>query len=160
MAHKVGPREQGSSSIGRTGMHRRQGEIVSSDHLSDQLFESRAEFVRRYRSNPSPWPDGPGAWYRAEDWNDAGELIGDTARALDPFANARANGEPCPPLRPSRLRETEIRPRETEIQAQGRREEEIQARRGRPLKPDAEKPWIAAGVSRATWNRKHKRPGP
>jgi hypothetical protein len=66
------------------------------------LPDSRAAFVRQYWANPHPWPHGPGAWYRAEDWDDAGKLLATgeaRARALDPWANDRAKGEPCPPLR-------------------------------------------------------------
>lgn len=44
--------------------------------------------------------------------------------------------------------ETEIRPRETKNTA----ETEIR-KRGRPAKADADKPWIAAGLSRAAWYR-------
>jgi hypothetical protein len=65
------------------------------------LHEARSKGVRLYRANPRPWPDGIGAWYRAEDWTDSGELIATgeaRARALDWWANDRAKGRPCPPL--------------------------------------------------------------
>jgi hypothetical protein len=65
------------------------------------LHEARSKGVRLYRANPRPWPDGIGAWYRAEDWTDEGELIATgeaRARALDWWANDRAKGRPCPPL--------------------------------------------------------------
>jgi hypothetical protein len=57
--------------------------------------ESRAKFVKQYRANPSPWPDGPGAWYHPEDWDDEGNLLAtgrEAAMALDPWANARREG--------------------------------------------------------------------
>jgi hypothetical protein len=75
--------------------------------------ELRADFVRRYRANPSPWPDGPGIWYRAEDWADDGTLLATgraAAMALDPWAADRADriaGRPpvpttMPPIQPLR----------------------------------------------------------
>src|SRR5271154_3919201 len=66
------------------------------------LAESRSAFVRQYRRDTRPWPDGPGAWYRHEDWADDGTLVATgeaRARALDPWANVRAKGAPCPALR-------------------------------------------------------------
>jgi hypothetical protein len=71
-----------------------------------QLAESRAKFVRRYRTDSRPWPDGIGAWFRQEDWAPGNDTDGDVliatgearARALDPWSNMRAKGERCPPL--------------------------------------------------------------
>ena len=66
-----------------------------------ELLEARGRLVRQYRANRGPWPQGIGAWYRAEDWSDSGELLADgeaRVRALDAWANVRAWGEDCPPL--------------------------------------------------------------
>jgi hypothetical protein len=66
-----------------------------------QLGVWRGLFVVKYRLHKGNWPDGPGAWYKDEDWDKDGNLIaaGEARlRALDPFANDRAAGLPCPPL--------------------------------------------------------------
>jgi hypothetical protein len=65
------------------------------------LAHSRSAFVRQYRADPRSWPDGIGAWYRADDWLDDGTLVATgeaRARAIDPWANDRAKGLPCPDL--------------------------------------------------------------
>ena len=75
------------------------------------LESSRAKYVRQYRANAHPWPDGIGAWYKSADWIPGNDKDGDTliatgnarARALDPWANVRAKGEPCPPLPESQI---------------------------------------------------------
>jgi hypothetical protein len=67
----------------------------------DYLPQSRADFVRQYRANPAPWPQGPGAWYRSEDWDDDGNLLVTgraAALALDPWANDRPKGFTTDPL--------------------------------------------------------------
>jgi hypothetical protein len=65
------------------------------------LAASRSAFVKQYRANAHGWPDGIGAWYRPIDWDDGGTLLATgeaKARALDPWANDRAAGRPCPAL--------------------------------------------------------------
>jgi hypothetical protein len=73
--------------------------------VSDLLAFDRARLARRYRMNPSPWPDGIGKWFHQEDWAPGDDATGDVliatgearVRALDPWSNNRAKGEPCPP---------------------------------------------------------------
>jgi hypothetical protein len=82
-------------------VNRRKAQAAAAQQQLTLLHEARSKGVVAYRANPRPWPDGIGAWYRAEDWTDAGELIavGEArARALDWWANDRAKGRPCPPL--------------------------------------------------------------
>ncbi len=69
------------------------------------LLEAREKAVAAYRKQPGSWPDGIGAWYQPADWGPEKDgpapliAIGDArARALDPWANVRAKGGPCPPL--------------------------------------------------------------
>jgi hypothetical protein len=65
------------------------------------LEESRGKFVLQCRANPRGWPDGIGAWFKDEDWDRDGKLVvvGEAkTRAVDPWANDRAKGRPCPPL--------------------------------------------------------------
>ena len=44
-----------------------------------QLWEARAELVRKYRARPATFPDGIDTkydrWYRAEEWTDDGQRI-------------------------------------------------------------------------------------
>ena len=71
-----------------------------SDERQAMLLEARSHIVARYRGG-SMWPDGIGAWYRPEDWTDAGDLTatGEAwSAAMDPHANDRAKGLPCPAL--------------------------------------------------------------
>jgi hypothetical protein len=133
----------------------------------DSLAASRAKFVRKYRDNPKPWPDGIGAWYRAEDWVAGDDDHGDTliatgearARALDPWANMRARGEPCPPL-PAIEVEPEPEP-ETDRAANESHEpsltaeSHVTAAESHAAEPHAE-PWEVEGVSRATYFRRKR----
>jgi hypothetical protein len=83
-------------------MTRRGGaKTAAAQQQLELLHEARSKGVRLYRANPRPWPDGIGAWYRAEDWTDDGVLIAEgeaRARALDWWANDRVKGLKCPPL--------------------------------------------------------------
>jgi hypothetical protein len=65
------------------------------------LERQRGTFVVQYRDHPGSWPDGPGAWFRDEDWDASGKLVATgeaRLRAIDWYANDRAAGRPCPPL--------------------------------------------------------------
>jgi hypothetical protein len=80
---------------------RQASQAAAASAQSVLLHEARSKIVAAYRRSQAPWPDGLGAWYRAEDWADDGTLVavGETrARALDPWANDRKKGLPCPPL--------------------------------------------------------------
>jgi hypothetical protein len=100
------------------------------------LAATRSAFVLQYRANPRAWPDGIGPWYRPDDWLDDGTLIATgeaKAQALDPWANDRAKGRPCP--------ETQRETGEAPVTGAESHDDE---------------PWVAAGVSRATWFRRQK----
>ena len=83
-------------------MRARKAQVAAAAAQSAQLLlEARAKIVVSYRREPRPWPHGIGAWYHPEDWDDSGTLlaVGEArARALDPWANDRKAGRPCPPL--------------------------------------------------------------
>lgn len=77
------------------------------------LADSRAETVRRHRA-PGPHGGVLGPWYRAQDWDDAGNLVATgraAAMALDPWTMDRADrvaGRPAkpttmPPIQPLRF---------------------------------------------------------
>jgi hypothetical protein len=79
----------------------RKRQVSAATAQFPMFAEDRSKLVRMFRENPRPWPDGIGAWYRAEDWDDSGVLLATgeaRARALDPWANDRARGRPCPPM--------------------------------------------------------------
>jgi hypothetical protein len=60
----------------------------------DYLLESRGKAVARHRA-PGPHGGVLGAWYRPQDWDDAGNLVATGwagAKACDPWANTRAEG--------------------------------------------------------------------
>ena len=93
----------GLSNAERQKLHRDRRRVKAevSDGAISELGVIRGKFVVQYRAHPGSWPEGPGAWYRDEDWDKDGSLVavGEARlRALDPFANDRAAGIPCPAL--------------------------------------------------------------
>jgi hypothetical protein len=68
--------------------------------MDEALLAARSRLVVQHRAGQ--WPGGNiGAWYSPEDWTDTGELVATgeaMARAMDPWANDRASGRPCPAL--------------------------------------------------------------
>src|SRR5215475_8607783 len=87
--------------------------IIDPGPSPDPLLHNRAKLVQAYRRNPNLYPDGIGAWYQPQDWDPRrpgpARLIATgnaRLRALDPWANLRAKGEPHPngaPLPPLNL---------------------------------------------------------
>jgi hypothetical protein len=105
------------------------------------LAVTRSAFVLQYRANPRAWPDGIGPCYRPDDCLDDGTLIATgeaKARALDPWADDRSKGRPCP--------ETQFETGETPVPGAEPHASESHD----------DEPWVAAGVSRATWFRRQK----
>ena len=110
--------------------------------------QDKNQLVIAYQISRTPWPDGIGAWYRPQDWDKEGNLIAtgnDRARALDPWANDRAKGRPCPPI-PGLIDETQVESQSqsvTEISVTEIQEEPVteitvtETRVGRPAKADA-----------------------
>jgi hypothetical protein len=131
----------------------------------------RAKFVGKYRANPAPWPNGIGAWYRAEDWaagnDDDGDVLIATgearARALDPWANMRAAGEVCPPLPAVELAKPGLSLiSESHAVESGAESHESHAAESHGVESHGAEPWKGAGMSRATYFRRRnaERGGP
>lgn len=69
----------------------------------EELEKSRGKAVRESREKTGVYL---GTWYRPEDWNENGDLIATgiaRLKVLDPWANDRAAGRPCPPLGSERM---------------------------------------------------------
>jgi hypothetical protein len=84
---------------------RRSRPLTDHTFLYAQVAKDRRDFVRQYRADPRPWPDGPGAWYRAQDWGDHGLIATGraAAMALDPWASDRLRGYVTDPVTAERL---------------------------------------------------------
>jgi hypothetical protein len=119
-----------------------------------QHAEAHSAYVRQLRAGLAGGV-GVQIWYRAEDWADDGTLIASTEdRALDPWANLRAKREPCPALLHWSEDLSSVEPAESQNSVG----EQAQSQSGaESLTPESHaEPWVAAGVSRATWFRRKR----
>jgi hypothetical protein len=124
-----------------------------------QLADARSATAKRFLADPKIG-HAHEVWFRPQDWAADGTLIAtgeDRDRALDPWASGRSRGWRCPPLlhwsddlsrvSSGSLVAVETPPRET-------RETRETPAGETPSESHDEKPWEAAGVSRATWFRR------
>ena len=95
--------------------------------VAGRLLAARSEIVREFRAHPAKWPDGIDSKY--DRWYRAEEWA-DDGRFLGARVETPSAGE------------TETRREVREVEAIGSHED-----------PE---PWVAAGVSRATWFRRRK----
>jgi hypothetical protein len=128
--------------------------------FDERLAEARSKLVAMYRGRAQAWPGAIDSkydrWYRAEEWNDKGEYIGEPpcVKAANPDVGVvpavtiNTEAEKVEKLAAGRAVLVEAEDRlgvAPALTGETRK-------RGRP---SVGEPWVAAGVSKAAWYRQH-----